>query len=205
MGSSIPSKPLLTELASTIDRVPSNFIRPIGERPKLHQLDSFTGSIPVVDLEGLHGSDRSKIIHEIGHACQNYGFFQIVKHGIAEEVVSKMVKVSKEFFGMEESERVKNYSDDPWKTTRLSTSFNVKTEKVANWRDFLRLQCHPIEDYIAEWPTKPSGFREDVAEYSRKMRGLCLKLLEAISESLGLERDYIEKALGEHGQHMAIN
>lgn len=48
-------------------------------------------------------------------------------------------------------------------------------------------------------------FREDVAEYSRKMRGLSLKLLEAISESLGLEKDYIDKALGKHGQHMAIN
>jgi len=37
------------------------------------------------------------------------------------------------------------------------------------------------------------------------MRGLSLKLLEGISESLGLERDYIEKALGKHGQHMAVN
>lgn len=116
-----------------------------------------------------------------------------------------MVNVSKEFFGLPESERLKNFSDDPSKTTRLSTSFNVKTEKVSNWRDFLRLHCHPLEDYIQEWPGNPPSFREDVAEYSRKMRGLSLKLLEAISESLGLERDYIDKALGKHGQHLAIN
>lgn len=32
-----------------------------------------------------------------------------------------------------------------------------------------------------------------------------LRLLEAISESLGLERDHIEKALGKQGQHMALN
>ena len=37
------------------------------------------------------------------------------------------------------------------------------------------------------------------------MRELALELLEAISESLGLEKDYINKALGQHGQHMAIN
>jgi len=48
-------------------------------------------------------------------------------------------------------------------------------------------------------------FREDVAEYSRQLRRLALRLLEAISESLGLENDYINKALGKHGQHMAIN
>ncbi|KAL5156281.1 Protein DMR6-LIKE OXYGENASE 1 [Glycine soja] len=41
--------------------------------------------------------------------------------------------------------------------------------------------------------------REDVAEYSMKMRELALKLVEAISESLG------EKAVGKHGQHMAMN
>jgi len=88
-----------------------------------------------------------------------------VNHGIPEEVVSKMVNVSKEFFGLPESERLKNYSDDPCKTTRLSTSFNVKTEKVSNWRDFLRLHCHPLEDYILEWPANPPSFRSKTTIY----------------------------------------
>lgn len=30
-------------------------------------------------------------------------------------------------------------------------------------------------------------------------------MLELISESLGLEKDYIKKVLGEQGQHMAVN
>ncbi|RDX57995.1 Protein DMR6-LIKE OXYGENASE 2 [Mucuna pruriens] len=199
------TKALLTDLASTVDRVPSNFIRPVADRPNLEQLHSSSASIPIIDLHGLDGSNRSQIIQNIAHACHNYGFFQIVNHGIPEEVVSKMVNTSKEFFHLPESERLKTYSDDPSKTTRLSTSFNVKTEKVSNWRDFLRLHCHPLEDCVQEWPANPPSFREDVAEYSREMRGLSLKLLEAISESLGLERDYIDKALGKHGQHMAIN
>ncbi|MED6112427.1 Protein DMR6-LIKE OXYGENASE 1, partial [Stylosanthes scabra] len=196
--------------------VPSNFIRPLNDRPNLQNLHSSNynnESIPIIDLQGLDedededasNNNRSQIIHNIGQACKDYGFFQIVNHGVPEDVVEKMVKVSKGFFDLPESERMKNYSDDPSKTTRLSTSFNVKTEKVANWRDFLRLHCHPLEDYIQEWPTNPPSFREDVAEYSKHMRKLSLKLLEAISESLGMERDYISKALGKHGQHMAIN
>lgn len=47
--------------------------------------------------------------------------------------------------------------------------------------------------------------REDVAEYCTSVRGLVLGLLEAISESLGLQRDYIDEAIGRHGQHMALN
>ncbi|PKI38503.1 hypothetical protein CRG98_041105 [Punica granatum] len=116
-----------------------------------------------------------------------------------------MMAIAREFFRLPESERLKNYSDDPTKTTRLSTSFNVRTEKVSNWRDFLRLHCYPLEQYLEEWPTNPPSFREEVAEYCTSIRALVLRLLEGISESLGLERDYIGNNLGEHGQHMALN
>lgn len=47
--------------------------------------------------------------------------------------------------------------------------------------------------------------REKVGEYCTSVRGLVLKLLEAISESLGLKKDYIVKALGKQAQHMALN
>lgn len=85
--------------------------------------------------------------------------FQVKNHGIPDEVINNMMQVSREFFSMPQSERLKSYSDDPSKTTRLSTSFNVKTEKVSNWRDFLRLHCYPLEDYLHEWPSSPTSFR----------------------------------------------
>lgn len=80
-------------------------------------------------------------------------------HGISEAVINNMLDISRDFFHMPESERLKNYSDDPMKTMRLSTSFNVRTENVSSWRDYLRLHCHPLEDYIQEWPTNPPSFR----------------------------------------------
>lgn len=89
-----------------------------------------------------------------------YEFLLKVKnHEIPKEVIDDMLSVSREFFHLPESERLKIYSDDPMKTTRLSTSFNVKTEKVSNWRDFLRLHCYPLEDYLEEWPNNPPSFR----------------------------------------------
>lgn len=44
-----------------------------------------------------------------------------------------------------------------------------------------------------------------MAEYCSSVRGLVLRLLGAISESLGLKSDYIEKVLGKQAQHMALN
>ncbi|KAG1354729.1 putative protein DMR6-LIKE OXYGENASE 1 [Cocos nucifera] len=47
--------------------------------------------------------------------------------------------------------------------------------------------------------------RQVVGEYCKNTRELALRLLEAISERLGLENDYMEKALGKQVQHMAMN
>ncbi|XP_077247486.1 protein DMR6-LIKE OXYGENASE 2-like [Tasmannia lanceolata] len=199
------AQPLLVDLVTHTSYVPPHYIRPISDRPNLRDVQSSDASIPLIDLDGFDGPNRSKIIKEIGQACKADGFFQVKNHGISERLIEDILWVSREFFKLPESERMKNYSDDPSKTTRLSTSFNVKKEKVSNWRDFLRLHTYPLEDFIHDWPSNPTSFRRIVGDYSTNARGLVLRLLEAISESLGLEKDYIEKALSKQAQHMAIN
>ncbi|OMO79910.1 Oxoglutarate/iron-dependent dioxygenase [Corchorus capsularis] len=200
------TKLLLADLASAVKQVPSNYIRPISDRPNLSDvLQASHVSIPLIDLQGLYGPNRSDILKQISLACQTDGFFQVKNHGISDAMINNMLSLAKEFFQLPESERLKNYSDDPSKANRLSTSFNVRTEKVANWRDFLRLHCHPLEDHVPEWPSNPPSFRNDVADYCTSVRGLVLRLLEAISESLGLKKDHIDKTLSKHGQHMALN
>ncbi|XP_010538868.1 PREDICTED: protein DMR6-LIKE OXYGENASE 2-like [Tarenaya hassleriana] len=196
---------LVTDLASAVDHVPEKFVRPISDRPTLSEADNSGDSIPLIDLRELHGSRRTDVVLQLAHACHSYGFFQIKNHGVPETTVSNMLTVAREFFRQPESERLRHYTADTTKTTRLSTSFNVNSEKVSNWRDFLRLHCHPLEEFRHEWPSSPPSFRDTVAEYSTAVRKLVLDLLEAISESLGLSSDGVEKKLGGHGQHMAIN
>ncbi|KAH9678362.1 protein DMR6-LIKE OXYGENASE 1 [Citrus sinensis] len=173
------TKLLLSDLASTVESVTSNYIRPISDRPNLTEVQISDGSIPLIDL-------------------------QVKNHGIPETIINNTLSIAGAFFKLPESERLKSYSDDPSKSKRLSTSFNVNTKKVSNWRDYLRLHCYPLQDCMHEWPSNPPSF-EVVAEYCTSVRGLVLKLLEAISESMGLQRDYIDKALGKHGQQMALN
>lgn len=73
--------------------------------------------------------------------------------------IERMLQVATEFFDLPLEEKMKLYSDDPSKTVRLSTSFNVKKETVHNWRDYLRLHCHPLERYMPEWPSNPPEFK----------------------------------------------
>ncbi|ERM96625.1 hypothetical protein AMTR_s00001p00271970 [Amborella trichopoda] len=70
-----------------------------------------------------------------------------------------MQQIGKDFFNLPLQEKLQHYSDDPAKKFRLSTSFNVKKEKIHNWRDYLRLHCYPLEDYVHEWPSNPPSFK----------------------------------------------
>ncbi|KAJ0974460.1 hypothetical protein J5N97_016425 [Dioscorea zingiberensis] len=181
--------------------LPENYKRPESQRPKLDEVirDS---NIPIIDLSL---SNKAHIISQITHACQSHGFFQVVNHDIQKECLEKVVEMAKEFFRLPVEDKMELYSDDPTKKIRLSTSFNVRKETVHNWRDYLRLYCYPLEDYVPDWPSKPPLFKDVVSSYCREVRKLGFQLLGLISLSLGLEEGYIKQVLGEQEQHMAMN
>ncbi|KAK9994901.1 hypothetical protein SO802_024604 [Lithocarpus litseifolius] len=181
--------------------LPESYVRPESDRPRLSEV-SACDDVPVIDL-GL--KDRSQVVKQIAEACKSYGFFQVTNHGVSSEAVEKMLQVATEFFSLPVEEKLKLYSDDPSKTMRLSTSFNVNKEKVHNWRDYLRLHCYPLDKYVPEWPSNPPDFKEIVSNYCMEVRQLGYRLEELISESLGLEKDCVKNVLGEQGQHMAVN
>ncbi|CAN8277295.1 unnamed protein product [Cochlearia groenlandica] len=181
--------------------LPENYVRPLNDRPRLTEVCELE-DFPLIDLSCI---DRSFLIQQIHQACVRFGFFQVINHGVSKQIIEDMVSVSNEFFSMSMEEKMKLYSDDPTKTTRLSTSFNIKTEEINNWRDYLRLHCYPIHKFVHEWPSKPTSFKEIVSNYSREVREIGFKIEELISESLGLEKNHMKKVLGEQGQHMAIN
>ncbi|KAK6936607.1 Isopenicillin N synthase-like, Fe(2+) 2OG dioxygenase domain [Dillenia turbinata] len=184
-----------------LSNMPESYIRPESERPKLSEVEDCE-DVPVIDL----GRDeREHIVQQIGYACKNYGFFQVTNHGVNTKAVEEMLGIANEFFSLPVEEKLKLYSDDPSRTMRLSTSFNVNKETVHNWRDYLRLHCHPLEKYVPEWPSNPTSFKDIVSNYCKEVRKLGFRLQELIAESLGLQKDHITTALGDQGQHMAVN
>ncbi|KAK4710776.1 hypothetical protein R3W88_005289 [Solanum pinnatisectum] len=51
--------------------------------------------------------------------------------------------------------------------------------------------CHPLQDYLPFWPEKPThDYREVISAYSIETRKLITKILDVISEGLGLEKGY---------------
>nr|XP_043623313.1 2-oxoglutarate-dependent dioxygenase 19-like [Erigeron canadensis] len=151
-------------------------------------------SIPTIDFSLLTSSDpylRSQALQELDTACKDWGFFQVINHGVPETLMNMVLEKSREFFNLTDEEKKDFEERDVWDPIRYGTSFNSKKDEVFYWRDFLKIVVHPEFNC----PNKPLGFREVLLEYSKRTRELARGLLSAISASLGLDPSYVEKAL----------
>lgn len=114
--------------------------------------------IPVVDYSLLvtgTPDQRAKTIHDIGKACEQWGFFMLINHTVSKSLMEKMVDQVFAFFNLKEEEKQKYAGKEVTDPIRYGTSFNVSGDKVLFWRDFLKIIVHPEHHS----PDKPAGFR----------------------------------------------
>ncbi|KAF7113878.1 hypothetical protein RHSIM_RhsimUnG0105900 [Rhododendron simsii] len=149
-------------------------------------------TFPVIDFSLLTSDDphkRSKTIQDLDRACQDWGFFMVVNHGVSESLMKEVLEGCQEFFNLPVEEKMEYAGRDIWQPIRFGTGVDVKVEKFFFWRDFLKVIVHPQFHF----PNKPKGFGEVAREYCKRTREVTTELLRGISKGLGLEECYIEK------------
>ncbi|KAL7200872.1 hypothetical protein ACSBR1_032738 [Camellia fascicularis] len=166
-----------------IQSVLESYILPVEIRPG-ELVVPLCNTIPVIDLENL-GQNQTELVQQIVKASQEFGFFQLINHGVPEGLVQDVMRVAKELFELPADDNASLYSEDPKKSCRLYMSIDCVHEKVLFWRDTLRFHCHPLDDYVEDWPRNPARYREVVGSYVVEVRKLSLRLLELIGEGLG--------------------
>ncbi|KAK7268279.1 hypothetical protein RIF29_20975 [Crotalaria pallida] len=187
---------------SNLHYVPDSYILPPESRPGNDT--PLCNMVPVIDLGGELSFDNSSITQQIIKASQEFGFFQLVNHGIPKKLLDDVMQVAREFFELPIEDKAAIYSDDPKQGCRLHTSIDYANEDVHYWRDVLTLPSHPLEQHIQNWPNKPTRYRDVMGSYSVKVRKLGLVLLDLICKGLGLESGYFNDERSSV-QKMAIN
>lgn len=150
--------------------------------------------IPTIDYSLLTSGtpqQRATTIEHLGKACQEWGFFMVINHGVSERLRKEVIGVCEEFFDMNEEEKKKYAGTHMLDPIRCGTSFNTATDKVLFWKDYLKVFVHP--EFHS--PDKPARFGDILSDYSKKTQALAWELLKGISLSLGLEELYIHKAM----------
>ncbi|WVZ22919.1 hypothetical protein V8G54_001463 [Vigna mungo] len=184
------------------------FIQDPQHRPKLNTIQ--VEDIPVIDLSPITNhsvSDPSSIeglVKEIGSACKEWGFFQVINHGVPLTLRQNIEKGSRMFFGqtLEEKRKVRR--------SEFSPNGYYETEHTKNVRDwkqvfdfqakdptFIPVTSDEHDDRITHWtnqsPQYPPNFRGIIEEYIKEMEKLSFKLMELIAMSLGLEAKRFEE------------
>ncbi|KZV52267.1 putative 2-oxoglutarate/Fe(II)-dependent dioxygenase [Dorcoceras hygrometricum] len=158
---------------------------------------SSSDSIPTVDFSLLvsgNADQRSKTLLDLGKACEEWGFFVLINHGIPETLMKAVIDVSLEFFDLPEEEKrryeAKSVSDPISAGTGITCNTS-SNHKFLLWRDFVKSYLHP-QFYC---PEKPQRLRNIMSEYSEKIRWVLKKLLQGVSENLNLEQESMDEAL----------
>eukprot|EP00253_Pinus_taeda_P019060 PITA_19060 len=84
---------------SGFQSIPSEFVWPVYEGPARKTFNEF--EIPLIDLSSLQVDElREKTVAEIGRLSEEWGIFQVVNHGIPDELVQRLQAAGREFFDL---------------------------------------------------------------------------------------------------------
>lgn len=190
-----------------VKEVPARYILPSDQRPSRRlQVEQ---SLPVIDLAGLeHIHQRSNIVSQIVQASQEWGFFQIINHGIPLSLLETVKRVSQEFFDLSVEEKRKQC---PVRAgfhmlEGYGRFFDISDDTVLDWVDALAHYISPEwAKAVEHWPKKPSTYRETYEKYGEEVMRVMEKLLGLLSEGLGLNPKYIQTLNQEPLLELRIN
>jgi isopenicillin N synthase-like dioxygenase len=161
-------------------------------------------TIPNVDVGGIDASrsEFERISGEIGAAARGIGFFSVVNHGIAPDLIESVFAQAAIFFHRPQAEKdalsVANSRDfrgyvkigeerlDPAYPPDIKECFNVGRDLAPDDAGILAgIPFHAVN----QWPSLPE-FRETLVAFYREMRALELRLTRAVAFDLGIAEDY---------------
>ncbi|PIA36459.1 hypothetical protein AQUCO_03400383v1 [Aquilegia coerulea] len=174
-------------------KVPKIFIRPINELGHNSESNLNDFQIPIINLHGYRDDKqrRQDIVDEILKASQNWGFFQVVNHGVPSSVMEGMIKGVHRFNEQDVDVKKELYSRDTAIRVRYYSNFDLYTSKAASWRDTLTFKM------LTPDPLNPQELpivcRETTIEFTKHITNLRDILLELMSEGLGLKGNFLKQ------------
>ncbi|GLJ11991.1 hypothetical protein SUGI_0181580 [Cryptomeria japonica] len=142
--------------------------------------------LPLVDLDLLNSEQgRSKLTKIIREACEDWGFFNVINHGVDSDLIQAIDSVSRDLFTLPAEIKEKAV---------FSTYFDGYTGRSAAlpYREsmsFSRVLFSDSVDRISDtlWTQRNPDFCKAVKEYSYKVEELAKTLVKLTVSSLGLD------------------
>nr|AUM57436.1 flavonol synthase [Camellia fraterna] len=177
----------------TLHELPAKFIRPAHEQPENSKaIEGVT--VPVIS----HSQPHDVVVDELSKACSEWGFFLITDHGIEPSLIGRLKEVGEEFFKLPQKEK-ESYANDPSSGSfeGYGTKMTKNLDEKVEWVDYYFHIMHPPKKLNHDmWPKNPSSYRGVTEEYNVEILRTTNKILELLSEGLGLDGKVLNSSLG---------
>ncbi|KAG4921928.1 hypothetical protein AAZX31_18G168300 [Glycine max] len=184
-------------------QVPERYARSQEELEKVNHMPHLSSEVPVIDLALLSNGNKEELL-KLDVACKEWGFFQIVNHGVQEHL-QKMKDASSEFFKLpiEEKNKYASASND---THGYGQAYVVSEEQTLDWSDALMLITYPTRyRKLQFWPKTPEGFMDIIDAYASEVRRVGEELISSLSVIMGMQKHVLLGLHKESLQALRVN
>ncbi|KAK3148714.1 hypothetical protein QOZ80_3AG0207700 [Eleusine coracana subsp. coracana] len=162
--------------------------------------DDSSWSVPVVDLGRLL-LDPDELVRKeeagkLRSACEDWGFFQVVNHGVPAKVMDAMKDDLNRFFKLPLQEKLA-VAQEAGGVEGYGQAFVVSEEQRLDYSDMYFLFTQPPEyRNLNLWPSSnPSTFRDSMERYSVEVQRVATDLLRVMAKNLGLSSEAEKRLL----------
>ncbi|XP_062094336.1 oxoglutarate-dependent flavonoid 7-O-demethylase 1-like [Humulus lupulus] len=185
-------------------KVPERYIRNEEEMHTKPELSHLSSQVPVIDLSLLSNGNKEELL-KLDLACKEWGFFQVVNHGVESKVLQGLKDASAEFFELPLEEKNK-ISMPPNDIQGYGHAYVVSEDQILDWSDALIMLVYPSWfRNVNIWPTKPETLKDSMEAYSTELKRVAKELLGSLSLIMGMEKGYLLELHKELVQAMRVN
>ena len=136
--------------------------------------------LPVIELGDL---ERPDTLRAIDAACREWGFFQVVDHGLEPSQLLALQRQMGEFFAQPAARKnqIVRTADNPW-----GFYDRELTRHTPDWKQIYDVGPPDGGVIRPQWPSELREFRPVVARFYDSCSALALRLLRAIAVNLGV-------------------
>ncbi|KAG0472101.1 hypothetical protein HPP92_016647 [Vanilla planifolia] len=140
-----------------------------------------SSDIPEIDLQWKRDKARKLMVR----ACEEFGIFKVINHGVPKEIIENIEKEGKNFFSLPASDKQKAGPPNPLGYGSKQIGYNGDMGDL----EYLLFHTNPTSIYQRLRTTTKDAFKFScvVNDYVDKVRKLACDLLEMLGEGLGLE------------------
>jgi isopenicillin N synthase-like dioxygenase len=157
-------------------------------------------SIPVLDVDRLETD-----VHALADACEEWGFFHVVRHGIPEDLIAATHAHMRAFFSQPTARKraIERTADNAWGFFDRELTKNVR-----DWKQIYDYGPDGQDGAMrnrAQWPANLPAFRPTIEALYHACERLSFRLLAALARSLGTEEDVLRTGFDTHTSFLRLN